>query len=646
MPSLLPNDIIKEIRDRIRITRMALHDIISLSCMEENEILSQLTIFRVEAGQQSIRVDNFSAVMDALKMPLDTLFCPCLEEQTVERLQLYDTLTHCMLYAKEDNTFRQKGLDLLKQLSNDPAFSQSINRQLLISQEVVLLEAMGKDFMEIRQLIYEGLEITYPELVQNPLIGDVLIFEEAPLLHSLARAYMQQGDTPQAIALLRNIFDGVTLLPQDNRDKERMLAPMLLTLAQCHIQENDYNEALSVCETGRKIAVKRNNGFYAPDFVELKVHCLYQLGTEDELPQLTLQALAGYQLLRRYNKADNLLQYANNHKITLNTYGMETIRPPMPEPNFAYGKTIACGSIGQLIGGLRYDADLKLRELCDGICTESALQKIESARLPLDRVYKLEAIMQRLGRHIDHYFHTFLSIPDFENKQKRDEINSLLINLKYEEAKELVDELEVNKRFMKESVNRQFIELAKVSISSGIGGYKPEHEAMLQDVLNITRKNKDFDISRVASTRMMYKEITAVNQMAICLCSTGNMRKGLRLYEDLIESMDKFYVDEHEKIRMYTMILRNYSTFLGREVRHKESIEFASTGEDMDVKHNRLNGLPTFAVNKACSMLDLGDKVNCLPYFALGYWGSKLVGRQRNAKITKKHVEERMGVSF
>jgi len=644
MSSFIPNNVVKEIRVRKYMTRMLLQDYMSPYGIQESDDLSQLSILRTEKGYQDIRASNFDKLMETLKLSVDTHFIPCMENQTIEFIQLYETLKFYTTYAQEDTSLCQKGLDLLNQMKANEDFAESINIQLLISQEVVLLEALTINPAQIRQLIFKGLEITYPELAQNPFDGNMLIFEEGPLLHSLARTYMKEGNIAQAKALLGNIFEGLTLLPEDDKEKERMYAPMLLTLVQCHMQEKDYDEALKTCDIGYKIALKRNNGLYTPDFAELKIYCLHILGQKDELPTLILQAYAGYTLLRRYKKTENLLVYAQEHGIKINTYGMETIRPPMPQPTYAFGEAVKCDSVGHLIAQLRRKAGMTLKQLSEGLCSDSVLSKIENGRWPLDKVYLMEAIMQRLGRHIDHYFHTFPKIEDFKNKQARDEINSLLISRNYQEAEELLKELAKKKSFQS-GANLQFIKSAEASIYSNAGGYNAQHLAMLHEVLNITRK--DFDISNVAATRLTYQDIVAVNKLANNLCSSGEMRKGLRLFEDLVENMDSFYVDEFEKIRMYTTVMRNYSIFLWRAKRYEESLEYAIAGEEMDVKHGGLRTLPSTVINRACSMHCLGSLAEkSLPYFALAFYGFGLVGRQAGANATKKYVIEHLGVDF
>jgi len=643
MPSTLPSHVLIEIRKRMRLTRDALLNVMSTSGMRERDILSGLTILRAENRRQDIRVENMNSVLETLDMPVDALFCPTIVGQSVAHLQMLDELLFYVSFANESKPLGQKAWELLGKLKADDNFQEGINKQILISYEVVLLEAGGADPTEIRPLIHEGLRITYLEFEEDLLEWDVLIMQECPLLHRLARTYMIEGNISHALSLLQNILGNLALMPHDDKDKERMIAPILLTLVECYMKDGDYTEALAACEIGHKIAIKRNVGFYAPDFVNKKILCLHKLGKADKLPPLICQALAGFILLRRYEKIGELLQFAKIHDIAIDTHGMESVDPPMPDPICTYGKAVPCENIGDFIAGLRRKASVTLAQLSEGLCALSTLSKIESKAYPLDKVFLLEAIMQRLGRYIEYYFHTFPTREDFYNKQMRDEISSLRILNKYAEAEELLNKLAKKKGF-DSNVNKQFIALSRAEIYGHKNGYSQELIDMLFDVLRITRKN--FDIDLVATTRLTYYEVIALNQIANNLCGIGKPREGLRLFEDLIKNMDRYYVDEREKMRMYATILSNYSANLGRTGHHKESIDVAVKGEELCVKYRRLRNLPTLAVNRACGMLELGDKENCLPYFALAYYGSLLMERQDNANATKNHVATHLGVDF
>ncbi|MCL2216440.1 MAG: hypothetical protein FWB91_05390 [Defluviitaleaceae bacterium] len=635
MASVMSNEILRELRKR---KRMRPKDVIKMldGENETNNALAELTVLRAESLRQKLRAENVDIVMNALKMPVDTFFCPCLDTQTTGLLQQKNTLMHYMAYAEEDSYYRKKAIDLINQLKKAGLFSEGVNYQFLLSQEIRIQEALEKNPSKIRELIFEGLSITYPEVKKDEFSGEVLIFEEASLFHSLALTYKREGNTKRAIELLHDILTGLVLLSQDDRDKERMLAPIFLTLAECYIEEKNFAEAMKACDDGYQATMKRNSGLHAPDFVQLKAYCHAQLGEADKSPPLLTQAYAGYSLLRRYSKADELLPYVTPH-------GMESIRPPMPEPIFSYGKPLKCSSIGELFEAFRYDEGLSLKDVCEGICQPSTLFKIETGKTP-GNVYHLEAIMERFGRDIDKYFYTFLPYDEFGVKQLRDKIWSLAVNAQYAEVSELLSELEKEKRF-KSGVGLQFVKLIKAQIYKKENGVGTEHVAKLNDALTTTREN--FDLEMVARTRLSRWEVITLNQMANSLCASGNSKKGLRLFEDLKESMDRYYVDESAKMLMYTTILYNYSKYLGLAERYKEALEFAHLGEELDVKHCKLKRLPGFAINRAWCMSETGYKEKCLPYFAQAYYGSRLLGKHGDANAIISYAKEKkLGISF
>ena len=287
----------------------------------------------------------------------------------------------------------------------------------------------------------------------------------------------------------------------------------------------------------------------------------------------------------------------------------------MPELTFAHGSPATCNEIGQIIGMFRTDANVSLDTLSEGIFNDrSRLSKIENGTRQ-GNVYELEATMQRLGRDIDKYFNTFLPIKEFLLKQKRDEINALLANRKFDEAEKLLLELEDEKSY-KKYVNKQFIELSKVQIKNARKGYTPEeHLAAPQDVLSMTKKK--FDMQDVAKTRFTYYEIKILKMMANNRCRSKDASSGIRLFFDLIQSMDTHYVDGAAKMRMYPTVLYNYTRFLGMEGRLKETLPLIEKGESLCILYNQFKTLPGFSANKSTYLLEKGEKEKALPMLHL-----------------------------
>lgn len=418
-----------------------------------------------------------------------------------------------------------------------------------------------------------------------------------------------------------------------------------MTLTQCYMQTGDYSKALDTCEEGFSTTIKRNKGFLIPDFAHHKALCLANLGQSNDAISFLRQAYFGYSLLRRHTKAADLLQYANSEMgIQIETYGTDMLQLPLQEFRFVYDGVNACTSVGELIAAFRCDTGLTLEQLCEGICTKSTLNKIENGTIQ-GNVYILEALFEQLGRDINKYLNTFLSSDEFKNKQIRDEINALLSNWKYDKAEEMLKLLEHEKHY-KERVGLQFIELSKATIYRFKANCDPSMRLeMLKNTLSITKKN--FDLRYVATTRLTYYEILIINQIANILCNAEETRhRGMRLFEDLVESMNTFYTDETAKIRMYTTVLYNYSKFLGMAKRYNDALLVIDDGEELCLKHGQIKTLPGFIINRACILHEQGRNKESFPYFAQTFYCYALIGKLKNMEDIRSYVSKHFELDF
>jgi len=637
MGSYNPNNIIAEIRQRKRASQEAL--------LDDCSYINRESVSRIENNRQAPNKKTVSTLISNLDLPTKGFVYPHFENQTPLMLQLKDELLYNLLRATDLAVTGKKAEDLIQQLENTGNFIEGVNRQFILSCTAILREIQGKDPSKTMTIIIEAMAITYPEFNNETFEGDVLIFEEMNLLHTKAQTYKRGGDLQTAIKLLEHILEGMNRLPKDDRDKEQKHAPILLTLAECYMQDGNYKKALETCKVGYDVILKRNKGFYLPDFAQCIADCYNYLGEKEEVAQWAKRAYFGYVQLRRNAKAAKFWQYANDELgVCINTYGVDKLQLELPEPTFVHGNPATYSEIGQMIAAFRDEAKVTMDNLVEGICSNRGrLSKIEDGTIQ-GNVYELEAIMQRLGRDIDKYFNTFLSIKEFLLKQKRDEMNALLANRKFDQAEKLLFELEGEKSYQK-FVNKQFLELSKVQIKNARKGYTPEeHFAKLQDVMRMTRKN--FDMRDVAKTRLTYYEIKAVNMMAGNLYSSGKTSDGLRLFEDLIQSMDTYYVDGVAKMRMYPTVLYNYSRCLGLSNRHDEVLPIVEKGKNLCILYNQFKTLPGLAMNKAGYLLAKGEKEKSLAYAALAHYGSALIGRHKNVENTAKWVSENFGIGF
>jgi transcriptional regulator with XRE-family HTH domain len=290
-------------------------------------------------------------------------------------------------------------------------------------------------------------------------------------------------------------------------------------------------------------------------------------------------------------------------------------------------------------------AGLSLKELCHGICSESTLYRIEKGvnGIKQPSVYLLEALMQRLGRSIDLYFDTFMSASDFNEKQMRDEINELLILKKFDEAKSLLEQLQVKANY-KTGVNLQFILGLKATLVEEKEGRKQRYIDLVNEAIRITIP--DFDEREIERYRLTYKEINLVNKLAAYSGDNNKMPYAAKIYEQLRNSINRFYLDEREKLKTYIMILYNYSKCLVLMERYDEALEIISEGERLSSQSSRLMILPGLFINKAYGYFELGNIDESITYFALAYYGSEIVERRNNQEKVKDYVNQKLNITF
>jgi len=162
---------------------------------------------------------------------------------------------------------------------------------------------------------------------------------------------------------------------------------------------------------------------------------------------------------------------------------------------------------------------------------------------------------------------------------------------------------------------------------------------MLVEAINITIP--DFNERKIAEYRLIYKEIVLINSLANYMASANEIERAIEILERLRRGMNRSYVDDYEKVRMYLTVLYNYSKYLGMKGRYIEALAIVDEGEKLCRAHKRAKLLYGFAINRACCLFEVGKEKESVPYFAMAYHGAALVNESFSQKPIRKYVEER-----
>ncbi|MCL2362789.1 MAG: helix-turn-helix domain-containing protein [Defluviitaleaceae bacterium] len=522
------------------------------------------------------------------------------------------------------------------------------NPQYQLSEKAKVMEHDGRPDYEIEAVIYQGLEITFDDIDDSSPGKTALLFEEPELFHTLARIRARQGELVSAVRILTETKDGLIRLPEGERERDRHIIQILLTLADCQLQMEAYQDALDTCELGLSTSAIRNEGMGTPDFLLLKVKALSGLGQAQEITALLKLAYAGYLLLGEKENADQILHVAkDNYDVQFDTYGMEKLDIPQIEKQpYARGKMPPCSSIGEMISLLRKEAEIELKELSQGICSVANLSKIERNVIKRPNMHQVEPLMQRLGRDPQLYCNFFLKKDDFDARELRDHIHLLLVTGKHDQAAVELEKLRGYRNY-KEGVNLQFIlRVEAMLFINTYGAANPECEKMLLQALALTWP--DYNERGIYRKPLTHNESVIIDCLAVCYMATGDYKRASKIYDAMLENLDSRCVDEQEKSRMYAGLSYNYSICLGKLDRRRDAMEVIVKAVDFDRSHSSMLALPLLIYNKAFNLYERNEKEKSLAYFAMALYGFMIFkdyGRAHNIPIAQRRIMTNFGIA-
>jgi transcriptional regulator with XRE-family HTH domain len=606
--------------------------------------LDESSLRRIENEKQHPKQKTLEALMDIINLPLDGFIYSLLDEHPMEVCLLCDRLTQSLDIPDID-----LATSLLASIEILPTSKYSVLHQFILSKKARLWELQGKSANQILSLIDEGMAETYESFDDSDIVGKVLVLEESELVHTKARLYAKEGEIDVAVRILEDMRHNLIKLPTSDKEKERQYAPVLLSLSDYLLKAGDYNRVLEICDLGAEYSAARKHGQLNPDFELNKSLALHRLNRTKECRLPLQHAYFGYVLLGELEKASNVLTQAKDvYKIQLNLYGVDALNF-INQQKIPYnrGNPVDCDSLGNMIGILRANANLSIEQLCHGICNKSTLSRIERGKLS-GQVFTMEAIMQRLGRDINLYSNFFLSKEEFVAMQLRDRTMIMLIERRFNEAANMLSELESLSSFLRHNVNQQFMAMAKALIfASKHDEPHPDFPVMLLDALKITCPQ--FDERYICNYNLTYNEIVIINRYASYLGDTDQTTLAADIYDRLLRNINVKYIDEMEKACMYSTILFNYSMCVGRLGRWTEALAIVTDGERFERSHKRLIDLPGFAFVRGYNMMLLGKLEECIPYFTLAYYGTSMFskyGQSSYLPIIYAAVKEHFGIEF
>ena len=511
----------------------------------------------------------------------------------------------------------------------------------------------------ICKLIHNALALT--DTSEKGYIGKPLIAFEPELFHTLARVYARDGKQSAAIQMLQNVLSSVEKFSPDSDAKEMQVVPMMLTLAKLQWQAKNYSGASITCDNGFGMAARRLQGRHCPSFIVIKAHIQFEAGDKSLCPGLLMQAYAGYIAINNADAAKSVQSIAyEKFGIQLKTHGLETLLPDAkPKTNETVKAVATFKKLGDVLKYFCAKSGANAKDIYAGLCDAPTFSRLLNDVIKTPNAAMAEALMQRMGRDIGLYCNLLVPIQEFDRLQLRDAILLHKRARKYHQASMLLKNFEAieARRFNKKAPattqtrnkNRiwlQFIKATEATVYGETCARDDAYLSMLQEAINLTIPN--FDEKKVSDYRYTVREAVLVQQMAMHYESDEPLR-AMRIYHDLLYSIESHWVDETLKSRMYATVSFNYASHLGRQGQRKEALAIIDRALEYGIGCSDLVGLPGLFYNKAYGLFELGRKEESFPLFMLAYYLYQIFenhGRAEHVKVAQTTIKSNFGIEI
>lgn len=234
MAFYLMGDYIREQRERLGVTQEDLCE----------GICSPGTLSKIENGRQSVRLNQYIALMERLGLPVQ----PIGVQVTEEEMEWYRLKSKIQYTTALDNWNIEKELQELENIAKKHTNGE---KQFIMFNRAVVNMKKGEDIDKVIDMLSEAMRITYPQFdISKTASVKLLTMDEMLIISNIAIALNSKGSVLDAIkweTFLKEYMENDRL----EYDGVGRLYPLVVfNLSNWVGSYNRYEEALQLCNIG------------------------------------------------------------------------------------------------------------------------------------------------------------------------------------------------------------------------------------------------------------------------------------------------------------------------------------------------------------------------------------------------------------
>ena len=268
--------------------------------------------------------------------------------------------------------------------------------------------------------------------------------------------------------------------------------------------------------------------------------------------------------------------------------------------------------IGRLIKDYRKEQKINQEALCRGICERSVLSRIENGQIMPDSL-QAYTLFSRLGKDVPKNL-----IPITQSDRRKYNIISEIRRLHFIGDKRRLELLNEYKKYSRKWTNldEQFYLLQK-------GLFISQYDEKLEEALKLFEKAllltfpEYSDSVNISLYRFSECELQILLQIAFAYYyiydldkKKNNLKKKAFYLINFLKSYYKKFVSNYENKNLYSVILFQYTNWLGLNKHYEQAYKLSVNGIDISIKCNSLNYFSYHYFNKAYTEASLQDFKN------------------------------------
>ena len=267
--------------------------------------------------------------------------------------------------------------------------------------------------------------------------------------------------------------------------------------------------------------------------------------------------------------------------------------------------------------------------------TQRTISRVETGVRNLS-VWEYFTLMSMLGRPTEDLSPLFLESKELKDYNTYMELKRLIRDNRYDEIREILPEFEKGLTSRQPFIV-QFIAFVKIFVDESIS-----HEQAIDDLYDVLRMSiKDFDKSKVKEYHFTYNEVYILFGIALKLEYLGRNSEAIEIYKDLAESRGNSSATDEDKSRIFTALIFNLSSALGREGKYEEALEYCKDAHELCIKYGNLRVVPRIMYNMACCYRLLGEEEQIYKtYFLRAYHTAHAIENKELMRVLKNEAKD------